>query len=140
MSQSTVSSSIPVPLVPLRHGDLSAMLRIMQPLNSTLADPVVQRRRLLADLCRLVGQSVGACDKSEVSSAPDANFASDLSLPPLPPQLQATLAQLLSGQSEKEVATTLKISRHTVHCHVKSLYRRFSVCSRAELLAHHLHR
>jgi DNA-binding CsgD family transcriptional regulator len=42
---------------------------------------------------------------------------------------------LLEGHSEKEVATSLFLSPHTVHDHVKFLYRHFGVTSRAELLA-----
>jgi len=46
------------------------------------------------------------------------------------------LESLLRGLSEKEIAGTLMISRHTVHNHVKALYGAFDVCSRSELLAH----
>ena len=51
-----------------------------------------------------------------------------------------TLACLLEGVSEKQVAARLGISGFTTHQYVKSLYRRFSVSSRAELLAHFLRR
>lgn len=46
-----------------------------------------------------------------------------------------TLYRLLAGDSEKQVAAGLGLSRHTVHVHVKSLYRTFKVNSRNELLA-----
>ena len=46
-----------------------------------------------------------------------------------------TLQLLLSGDSEKEVATKLSLSPHTVHIHVKKLYKRLDVSSRAELMA-----
>ncbi len=42
---------------------------------------------------------------------------------------------LLDGNSEKEVAVKLEISRHTVHNHVKEIYKRMTVNSRPELLA-----
>ena len=42
---------------------------------------------------------------------------------------------LLTGRSEKEVAVTLRLSPHTVHNHVKVIYRRMKVSSRPELLA-----
>lgn len=42
---------------------------------------------------------------------------------------------LLEGRSEKEVATQLEISPHTVHNHVKEIYKRMNVNSRPELLA-----
>ena len=45
------------------------------------------------------------------------------------------LELLLEGLAEKEVARRLKLSRHTVHNHVRKIYRAVNVRSRAELLA-----
>lgn len=53
----------------------------------------------------------------------------------LSPRETQTLERLCRGESEKQVAEALAISRHTVHTYVKALYRRFDVKSRAELLA-----
>jgi len=50
-------------------------------------------------------------------------------------RMKDTLQHLLAGDSEKEVAAKLGLSRHTVHIHVKNLYKRLGVCSRAELMA-----
>jgi len=65
-----------------------------------------------------------------------------VNLPPQPTavrELSATqkrvLAALLKGKSEKQVASELKISPHTVHNHVKEIYRKMEVSSRPELLA-----
>lgn len=55
--------------------------------------------------------------------------------PPLTSRMRQTLHLLLSGAGEKQVATALSLSRHTVHVYVRSLYRCFHVNSRAELLA-----
>ena len=55
-------------------------------------------------------------------------------------RLRQTLDALLEGDSEKQLARRLGISRDTVHVYVKALYRHFSVVSRAELLAHFLRR
>ena len=52
----------------------------------------------------------------------------------LPFQLQHVLFCLLQGDSEKQVAYRLGISRHTVNHHVQRLYRRFGVHSRGELM------
>jgi DNA-binding NarL/FixJ family response regulator len=41
---------------------------------------------------------------------------------------------LLDGLPEKEVAFALCLSRHTVHTHVKRIYRLLGVQSRAELM------
>jgi DNA-binding CsgD family transcriptional regulator len=43
--------------------------------------------------------------------------------------------QLISGKSEKQIASELKISRHTVHVYVKQIYRRFDVTTKGELLS-----
>jgi DNA-binding NarL/FixJ family response regulator len=53
----------------------------------------------------------------------------------LPPRLRHTLSALLQGGSEKEIAATLGISRHTVHEYVQEIYRRMNVRSRPELMA-----
>jgi DNA-binding CsgD family transcriptional regulator len=53
----------------------------------------------------------------------------------LPKRLREVLASLLEGDSEKQVALRLRLSRHTIHEHVKRLYRHFGVSSRGEL--HH---
>lgn len=45
------------------------------------------------------------------------------------------LNALLAGMSEKEAAVALELSPHTVHNHVKTIYFRLNVSSRAELLA-----
>jgi len=46
------------------------------------------------------------------------------------------LACLLEGDSEKETAVRLGLSRVTAHQYVTALYRHFRVRSRAQLLAH----
>jgi DNA-binding CsgD family transcriptional regulator len=53
----------------------------------------------------------------------------------LAPRLRQTLAGLLAGGSEKEVARHLGLSRNTVHHYVTDLYRHFQVSSRGELFA-----
>jgi DNA-binding CsgD family transcriptional regulator len=55
-------------------------------------------------------------------------------------RLRQTLACLVEGDSEKQVAVRLGISATTVHQYVTDLYRRFRVQSRSQLLAHVLRR
>ncbi len=62
--------------------------------------------------------------------------ATDPSVTRLSPRLQQTLACLLEGDSEKQVAARLDLSHTTVHQYVTALYRHFAVQSRAQLLAH----
>ena len=58
----------------------------------------------------------------------------------LAPRLRETLACLMEGDSEKQVAARLGISHPTVHQYVTTLYRRFGVQSRGQLLAYILKR
>jgi DNA-binding CsgD family transcriptional regulator len=54
----------------------------------------------------------------------------------LPRRLRQTLACLVEGDTEKQVATHLGVSHATAHQYVTALYRRFGVNSRGQLLAH----
>jgi pSer/pThr/pTyr-binding forkhead associated (FHA) protein len=45
------------------------------------------------------------------------------------------LRLLVQGVSEKEAAASLHLSYHTIHSHVKLIYRQLGVCSRGELVA-----
>jgi len=58
----------------------------------------------------------------------------------LSPRLRQTLACLLEGDSEKEVASRLGLSQATTHEYVSALYRHFGVRSRAQLMAHAIKR
>jgi len=55
-------------------------------------------------------------------------------------RLRETLALLLEGHSEKQVATSLNLGTRTVHDYVTRLYQHFNVSSRAELLAYFVRR
>jgi DNA-binding CsgD family transcriptional regulator len=58
----------------------------------------------------------------------------------LPPRWRQALDCLLDGDSEKQAAVRLGISRLTLHDYVRGLYRHFGVSSRGELLAFFLRR
>lgn len=58
----------------------------------------------------------------------------------LPRRLRQTLACLVEGDTEKQVAARLGLSHATVHQYVTTLYRRFRVTSRGQLLAHVMRR
>jgi DNA-binding CsgD family transcriptional regulator len=51
-------------------------------------------------------------------------------------RLRQTLAYLLEGDSERDVAARLGLSRATTHQYVTMLYRKFGVRSRSQLLAY----
>jgi DNA-binding NarL/FixJ family response regulator len=110
-----------------RTGDVQAMLRLLQPLDGSSADPVEKKRRLLADLVRMIGE--------QVHGQPPRLTLLQAELNRLPPRLQQTMSSLLNGDSEKQAAKKMGVSPHTVHVYVKTLYRRYNVSSRGELLA-----
>jgi len=89
-----------------------------------------RQERLLSFFCGELGRLVGNSLVSVAESGPDK----------LSPRLRQTLACLLEGDSEKQVAARLGLSRPTAHHYVTALYRHFGVRSRAQLLAHALKR
>ena len=110
-----------------RTGNVQAMLRLLQPLDGAGGDPVEKKRRLLADLVRMIGE--------QVHGQPRRMTVLEAELHRLPPRLQQTMQSLLAGDSEKQAAAKMGVSPHTVHVYVKTLYRRYNVSSRGELLS-----
>jgi DNA-binding CsgD family transcriptional regulator len=55
--------------------------------------------------------------------------------PKITPRQREVLELLLHGHGEKEIAARLFLSKHTIHNHVKAVYRAFGVSSRFELFA-----
>jgi DNA-binding CsgD family transcriptional regulator len=53
----------------------------------------------------------------------------------LSPRLRQVLRRLLEGDSDKQIAAQLRISRYTVNQYTKMVYRHFGVSARSELLA-----
>jgi LuxR family maltose regulon positive regulatory protein len=86
-----------------------------------------RQRAVLADVCRALDP------RNQTKRAPGLPCAREIQ--DLSPRQQQTLSRLLAGDSEKQIARRLDISRHTVHVYVKALYRQFKVSSRGELLA-----
>jgi DNA-binding CsgD family transcriptional regulator len=87
----------------------------------------------------LVGELWRACaevDEALLENQLNTTFI-DL---PLSPRHSQVLGELLRGLTEKEIASNFRISYYTVHMHVKCIYRRLGVSSRAQLLAKCLHR
>lgn len=114
--------------------DLQSGLRATQHGQSgSNTDPVRKRRQLVADLCKLLGPE-GTINRPAPKSQPQPEHPVQ-QLPSLSPRTRQTLERLLAGDSEKQIATRLGVSRHTVHVYVKAIYKGFNVCSRGELLA-----
>lgn len=99
------------------------MLHTTQTPQGAQNDLSLQQRRLIAEFCKLLGVQLGGVVPVACND------------PHLSPRQRQTLQCLLAGDSEKEVANKLQISRHTVHIYVKELYKRYQVSSRSELLA-----
>ena len=125
-----------------RSVDVQAVVRLLQPLDGIDGDPTEKKRRLIANIFRMIGDEVngttpakhhGEAGEPAVDESAVRVLAADVSH--LSPRLQQTLASLLAGDSEKQAAAKMGLSRHTVHVYVKNLYRRYGVSSRGELLA-----
>ncbi len=91
--------------------------------------PFTRRDRTMVQIIHqhvapLIGLSLASC----ADPSPNA----------LSPRRREVLKRLLAGDSEKQIGTTLGITRATAHEHVSAIYRHFSVSSRAELMARFL--
>jgi DNA-binding CsgD family transcriptional regulator len=103
----------------------SVSMSILDP--HTEVDPEVAER--VCQLASILRAMLGAPLDREVAGG----RASDLS-----DREADVLRYALTGLTEKQIALRLHRSPHTVHSHLKSIYRRMGVSSRAELLAMHL--
>ncbi len=102
-------------------GNMSAVVGIVGKLPVQGVDEAGRRRRLLAELCKVIGNHVsGGVTGAAVG---------------LSPRMRQTLERLIAGDSEKQIAGRLKVSPNTVHVYVKQLYKRFGANSRGELLS-----
>ena len=113
-----------------RLGEVALRVRADAQAQGATDRLVDEQRKMVADFCRLL-----LLPPSPARSKDESPPAQGPALDALPPRLQQTLTALLDGDSEKQVARRLNLSQHTVHVYVKSLYRRFNVTSRGELLA-----
>jgi DNA-binding CsgD family transcriptional regulator len=106
-------------------GNVAALVRTARSAGALVDgnDAAQRKRRLVASFCKMLGEQL-----VEGKPAPVID-------PPLSPRERQTLELLLNGDAEKQIANRLSLSKHTVHVYVKSLYKRFDVCSRGELLA-----
>jgi DNA-binding CsgD family transcriptional regulator len=89
-----------------------------------------RQQRLLKFFHGELGAQIGRTLVSASEPQPDG----------LSPRLRQTLVCLLEGDSEKQAAARLGLSQATTHQYVTSLYRRFGVQSRAQLMAHAIRR
>ncbi len=115
-------------IFPTVGGDAISMLHLYRPRSEPEFSS--RERALLGFFHQELGPLVGRALVSAAEPSPTS----------LSPRLRQTLACLVEGDSEKQVAERLGVSRPTAHQYVTALYRRFSVNSRGQLLAHVLKR
>jgi len=97
-------------------------------------DPgAAHQRKMVADMCRFLGEQFVGKKARRQPSLDSLEQSADEHY--LPPRVRQTLDRILAGDSEKQIALRLGISRHTVHVYIKTLYRRYAVSSRGELVA-----
>jgi len=89
-----------------------------------------REQRLLSFVHEEIGRLMGQALVSATEPTPQQ----------VSPRLRQTLAFLIEGDSEKQVANRLGVARATAHEYVKRLYRHFKVRSRGELMAHVIRR
>jgi pSer/pThr/pTyr-binding forkhead associated (FHA) protein len=135
-----------------RHAELlidgsTVTVRDLESRNGTFVEeePIQSRQvefgnRIRFGSVTLVVRRFAACDVEKELETLDADHAGKSRLAtaaesPLSAAQRRVFDLLLSGLSEKQVAAKLLVSRHTVHTHVRQIYRSLKVRSRAELLA-----
>jgi DNA-binding NarL/FixJ family response regulator len=65
----------------------------------------------------------------------DVIIAQSVTLDPLTTREHEVLGVLLDGKSNREIAEILSISESTVKTHVRNIYSKYDVRSRAELIS-----
>jgi two-component system response regulator GlrR len=90
-------------------------------------------------VCSSLGRTLETIDENDDSTRSGPNGTAGQATGPgfsrLTPAQRRVYDLLLEGFIEKEVAARLKISVHTVHDHVKAIYRTLSVSTRGELIS-----
>lgn len=89
----------------------------------------------VSDQSLVEATSVVVGKPTKISSAAGSG-QEEVSLDGLSTAQHRVLRLLLTGKTEKQVADELYISPHTVHSHVKQIYKHFHVSSRPELMAY----
>lgn len=121
----------------LEVGEGKAMIVDLNSRNGVRVDDQPTDRSLLAhgSVVRLGGATYVFewLDQVPIDDEPTPSFEDPSG--ELSPAQQRVFLLLLDGLAEKEIATQLKKSQHTVHNHVKRIYATLRVNSRPELLA-----
>jgi DNA-binding NarL/FixJ family response regulator len=122
VSESLERAGLVVVIAPVSGGDSATLRQLVRLLGRQLARSTPIRR------------SPEPLERAEASASAWRRHLDRLT-DRLPKRQLEVLRALKRGYSEKEIARTLKISRHTVHIYVKMIYQHFDVHSCGELLA-----
>ncbi|WP_197525586.1 helix-turn-helix transcriptional regulator [Pseudobythopirellula maris] len=105
------------------------MVSLSAPLLTGAPDLNESSQLLLRMVAKLIDATVGGEGLAELKS--NRRFG-------LSKAQQPVFNLAIEGLTEKQIALRLHRSPHTIHSHLRSIYRNFKVNSRAELLALHL--
>src|SRR3712207_2305768 len=87
-----------------RLNSVRAAIRLMNADDRAPADVVARQRRLVADLCRMLGDQVRRGGQGVPALPAPAAVAGPVKGIRLSPRMRQTLERLLTGDSEKEIA------------------------------------
>ncbi|TWT88265.1 Bacterial regulatory protein, luxR family [Pseudobythopirellula maris] len=104
----------------------SRIVSIVCPIRQGAADEGESTQWLMALLARILAPIVALASNNAMLAEPSRDLSK---------AQRAVLDLALKGMTEKQIAVRLHRSHHTVHSHLRSIYRRYKVSSRAELLA-----
>lgn len=86
-------------------------------------------------VCLLLATPILPAESTERASTMGVSGGSEESVAGLTPAQKEVLTWVLRGHDEARIAKRLRRSTHTIHTHLKALYRHFHVHSRPELIA-----
>jgi DNA-binding CsgD family transcriptional regulator len=95
---------------------------------------VGDRIRFGAIACAVVRSPLAVGGEDTESTNPIPHWAEPQQIEGLTSAQSLIAGQLLEGRSESEIAQLLGKSPHTIHTHVKSIFQRLGVHTRAELI------
>ncbi len=102
--------------------------------DESRADAAALLREILAGRPPLSARVARRVLKYVQSTAPGPKPKPDPGAPSLTPREREVLVLLASGHTAASAAAQLEISEHTIKSHVKNLYRKLDVSSRASLV------
>lgn len=101
------------------------VLSLWTPVLPNESIPSRDNKRLIEGLLRLLAPAFGTLSPLVAASEPNATLS---------PAQSRVFDLAVQGLSEKQIAVQIHRSPHTVHSHLRAIYRHYGVANRAELL------